>query len=85
MSLSSAQSKEPGMGPKNEKAPLDGRACKWAQKNRLNGRVLERRFAAFTAIHAAIKAGLFRAEKVFPQRMRNCTQLDHTFAFDLTI
>jgi len=65
MSLSSARSKEPGIGPKNEKAPLDGRAYKRVQKTRLNGRVLERRFAAFTATHAAIKAGLFRAEKVF--------------------
>nr|WP_180205491.1 hypothetical protein [Pseudomonas sp. SbOxS1]NYU05601.1 hypothetical protein [Pseudomonas sp. SbOxS1] len=53
------------MGPKNEKALLDGKAYKWEQKTRLDGRVLERRHAAFTAIHAAIKTDLFRAEKHF--------------------
>jgi hypothetical protein len=49
-------------GAKNEKALLDGRAYKWAQKTRLNGRFFEKRLAA---THAAIKAGLFRAEKNF--------------------
>lgn len=29
------------MGPKNEKALHDGRAYKWEQKTRLDGRVLE--------------------------------------------
>ncbi|MCY1248312.1 hypothetical protein D9M72_617320 [compost metagenome] len=52
-------------GAENEKALLDGRARKWIQKTRLNGRVLEGRHAAFTATHAAIKTDLFRAEKCF--------------------
>jgi hypothetical protein len=72
------------MGPKTKKPRSMAGLINWLQKTRLNGRVLERRLAAFTATHAAIKAGLFRAEKAFPQQMRNYPQLDHAFAFDLT-
>jgi hypothetical protein len=64
MSLSSAQSKEAGMGPKTIKPrSMAGLVSRYKKPDSLAG--FRKRLAAFTAVHAAIKTNLFRAEKCF--------------------
>lgn len=70
MSLSSAKSKEPGMGPKTEKpCSMTGLINRHKKPDSMAGFL--KRFAAFTAVHAAMKPDLFRAENLFLYRARH--------------
>jgi hypothetical protein len=61
-SLASALGKETGVGPKTKK-PCSMAGLVIRNKKPGSGAGFLRRLAAFTAIHAAMKTNLFRAEK----------------------